>query len=67
VKIFRIVIECDVEDDFDLVFGAVNGIEHFSDHVHFAIELVETFDPEESDGDIGNTNAIKSGDDSDGE
>lgn len=51
MKVFRIVIECDVEDDFDLVFGALNGIEHLSNHVHFAIELVEKIDPKESDND----------------
>ncbi len=51
MKVFRIVIECDVEDDFDLVFGALNGIEHFSDQVHFTIELVEKIDPKESDND----------------
>ncbi len=48
MRVFRIVIECDVEDDFDLVFGALDGIEHFSDRVHFGIELVEKIDPKES-------------------
>jgi hypothetical protein len=48
MNVFRIVIECDVEDDFDLVFGALNGIEHFSNSVRFAIELVEKIDPKES-------------------
>lgn len=54
MKVFRIVIECDVEDDFDLVFGALNGIEHFSDQVHFTIELVEKIDPKESNNDSEN-------------
>lgn len=48
MNVFRVIIECDVEDDFDLVFGALNGIEHFSEHVHFGIELVEKIDPKEN-------------------
>lgn len=60
MKVFRIVIECDVEDDFDLVFGALNGIEHFSEHVHFGIELVEKIDPKESKND--ETESESSGD-----
>jgi len=60
MKVFRIVIECDVEDDFDLVFGALNGIEHFSEHVHFGIELVEKIDPKESNND--ETESESSGD-----
>ncbi len=63
MKVFRIVIECDVEDDFDLVFGALNGIEHFSENVHFAIELVEKIDPKESNND-DETETESSGDSS---
>jgi len=60
MRVFRIVIECDVEDDFDLVFGALDGIEHFSDRVHFGIELVEKIDPKESK----NESETESGNDS---
>ena len=51
MEVFRFIIECEVEDDFDLVFGALDGIERFSKHVQISIELVEKIDPKESDND----------------
>lgn len=51
MEVFRFIIECEVEDDFDLVFGALDGIERFSKHVQIRIELVEKIDPKESNND----------------
>lgn len=51
MEVFRFIIECEVEDDFDLVFGALHGIERFSKHVQIRIELVEKIDPKESNND----------------
>ena len=48
MKVFRLVIEFECEADLDVVIGSIDGIDHFALPVNVCIELVEKFDPKES-------------------
>jgi len=49
VKVFRLIVEFEVEDDLNLVIGAVTGVDHFDGTVKVRLEHVEIFDPKEDD------------------
>ena len=51
MKVFRLIVECDVEDDLDLVIGAVTGLDHFDGKIQVSIELVEKYIPQENPND----------------
>jgi len=69
VKLFRLVLEfkAEADDDLQLFVEGVTALDFFDDAITARIELVEVFTPEDLDGNNSNTDAIESGNDSDGE
>ncbi len=43
MKVFRLTVEFELEDDLNLVIGAVTGVDHFDGTVHVSLEHVEKF------------------------
>ncbi len=50
MKIFRLIVECEVEDDIELVIGAVTGLDSFDGHCTVDLEVVNKHDPTEEVG-----------------
>lgn len=51
MKVFRLTVEFEFEDDLNLVIGAVTGVDHFDGTVHVSLERVEKFEGSENDDD----------------
>lgn len=46
MKVFRLTVEFEFEDDLNLVIGAVTGLDHFDGAVNVYLETVEKFGTE---------------------
>lgn len=47
MKVFRLMIEFEVQDDLNLVVGAVTGVDQFDGTVHVYLDTVDKFSAEE--------------------
>lgn len=51
MKVFRLTVEFEFEDDLNLVIGAVTGLDHFDGAVAIYLETVEKHNGEEDKDD----------------